>query len=140
MDYAGNASFTLRPTTVNADLPAGQMASLIEEDMKRMLEPECESRYFAFYYTMLEKKMPYLPFDINSMWCAHPVTFIINNCLKFNISIYTEWTSGRALLCLPGLWTSAILSDSGLPRHRRMVYISTLQVLLQSNHHLSFAY
>ena len=85
MDYAGNASFTLRPTTVNADLPAGQMASLIEEDMKRMLEPECESRYFAFYYTMLEKKMPYLPFDINSMWCAHPVTFIINNCLKFNI-------------------------------------------------------
>ena len=70
---------------VNADLPAGQMASLIEEDMKRMLEPECESRYFAFYYTMLEKKMPYLPFDINSMWCAHPVTFIINNCLKFNI-------------------------------------------------------
>ena len=85
MDYAGNASFTLRPTTVNADLPAGQMASLIEEDMKRMLEPECESRYFAFYYTMLEKKMPYLPFDINSMWCAHPTTFIINNCLKFNI-------------------------------------------------------
>ena len=79
------ASFTLRPTTVNADLPAGQMASLIEEDMKRMLEPECESRYFAFYYTMLEKKMAYLPFDINSMWCAHPTTFIINNCLKFNI-------------------------------------------------------
>ena len=56
MDYAGNASFTLRPTTVNADLPTGQMASLIEEDMKRMLEPECESRYFAFYYTMLEKE------------------------------------------------------------------------------------
>ena len=85
MDYAGNASFTLRQTTVNADLPAGQMASLIENDMKRMLEPESERRYFAFYYTMLEKKMPYLPFDINSMWCAHPTTFIINNCLKFNI-------------------------------------------------------
>ena len=84
-DYTGNASFTLRPTTVNADLPAGQMASLIEEDMKRMLEPESESRYFAFYYAMLEKKMPYLPFDINTMWCARPTTFIINNCLKFNI-------------------------------------------------------
>ena len=85
MDYTGNVSFTLRPTTVNADLPAGQMALLIEEDMKRMLKPESESRYFAFYYTMLEKKMPYLPFNINSMWCTHPTTFIMNNCLKFNI-------------------------------------------------------
>ena len=85
MDYTGNASFTLRPTTVNADLPAGQMASLIEEDMKRMLEPEYENRYLAFYHTMLERKMAYLPFDINSMWCACPTTFIINNCLKFNI-------------------------------------------------------
>ena len=85
MDYTGNVSFTLRPTTVNADLPAGQMALLIEEDMKRMLKPESESRYFAFYYTMLEKKMPYLPFNINSMWCTHPTTFIINNCLRFKI-------------------------------------------------------
>ena len=76
MDYTGNASFTLRPTTVNADLPAGQMASLIEEDMKRMLEPEYENRYLAFYHTMLERKMAYLPFDINSMWCACPTTFI----------------------------------------------------------------
>ena len=85
MDYTGNASFTLRQTTVNSDLPAWQMASLLEEDMKKMLEPECENRYFAFYYVMLERKMPYLPFDINSMWCARPTTFIINNCLKFNI-------------------------------------------------------
>lgn len=84
-DYTGNASFTLRPTTVKADLPAGLMAALIDEDMKRMLAPEQEERYFATYCAMLESKMPFLPFDINSLWCAHPVTFIVNNCLKFNI-------------------------------------------------------
>ena len=84
-DYTGNASFTLRPTTISADLPAGQMAALIDGDMKRMLAPECERRYFALYHAMLERKMLYLPFDISSMWCARPTTFIINNCLKFNI-------------------------------------------------------
>lgn len=85
INYTGNASFTLRPTTVSADLPSGKMAAFIDEDMKRMLEPEQEQNFFASYCTLLENKMPWLPFDINSMWCAHPSTFIVNNCLKFNI-------------------------------------------------------
>ena len=59
-DYAGNASFTLRPTTIIADLSAGQMAALIDGDMKRMLAPECERRYFVLYHAMLERKMPYM--------------------------------------------------------------------------------
>lgn len=85
MNYTGNLSFTLRPTTVNVDLPAGQMAALIDADMKKMFDPAKEEQYFALYCTMIENKMPWLPFDINSTWCARPTTLVINNCLKFNI-------------------------------------------------------
>lgn len=56
-----------------------------DRDMKRQLEPGNEARYFALYCAMLEKKVQCLPFDINAMWSRHPSTFIINNCLKFNI-------------------------------------------------------
>lgn len=36
------------------------MAALIDGDMKRMLAPEYERRYFALYHAMLERKMPYM--------------------------------------------------------------------------------
>ena len=84
-DYSGNASFTLQPSTFEAGLPTEELAILADEDIRRRLSADIEEKYFCLYCAMLVKKFPYLPFDIGAMWCSHPTTFIINNCLKFNI-------------------------------------------------------
>lgn len=83
--YAGNASFVLRPSVFNADIPAERIAMIVEEDLRTMFLPENEEDYFSIYCAMLESRRPYLPFDVNAMWRPHPTTFIINNCLKFNV-------------------------------------------------------
>ncbi len=85
MDYMGNASFTIAPMTFSADLPFEEMAVRIDEGIKAALSPDIEERYFALYCAMVEKKLPYLPFDLSSVWRFHPTTFIVNNCLKFPI-------------------------------------------------------
>lgn len=84
-NYAGNAAFVLRPTVFSADLPAEDVAVLVENDLRQMLSSETEAEYFPLYCLMLEKKLPYLPFDVVSMWRRNPATFIVNNCLKFNV-------------------------------------------------------
>ena len=98
--YMGNASFTLRPTSLPPGLSEGQAAALTDRDMKRQLEPGNEAGYFALYCAMLEKKVQCLPFDINAMWSRHPSTFIINNCLKFNI-YDMDFGSGRPVFAWP---------------------------------------
>lgn len=85
VDYTGNASFTLQPSTFEAGLPPEELTVLADEDIRRMLSPDIEEKYFCLYCAMLVKKLPYLPFDIGAMWCSRPTKFIINNCLKFNI-------------------------------------------------------
>lgn len=84
-DCMGNASFTIAPIAFSADLSLAEMAVRIDGGMKSSLSPDIEEEYFALYCAMVEKKMPYLPFDISSVWSFRPTTFIVNNCLKFNI-------------------------------------------------------
>ena len=84
-DCMGNASFTIAPIAFSADLSLAEMAVRIDGGMKSSLSPDIEEEYFALYCAMVEKKMPYLPFDISSVWSFRPTTFIVNNCLKFPI-------------------------------------------------------
>lgn len=83
--YMGNASFTLMPSVLPADIPVEEAAAFVEEDTGRLLSPDTEERYFGLYCAMVERKLPYLPFDLDAAWCRRPSTLIINNCLKFNI-------------------------------------------------------
>ncbi len=99
-DYMGNASFTLPPSVISAGLPVEEIAVLAENDTRRMLSPDAEERYFGIYCAMIERKLPYLTFDINTMWCCRPTTFIINNCLKFNI-YGIDFGSGAPLFAWP---------------------------------------
>ena len=98
--YMGNASFTLSQSAFSADLPVEELAVSVENDVERMLSPEAEERYFGLYCAMIERKLPYLPFDINAMWCRRPTTFIVNNCLKFNI-YGVDFGSGAPLFAWP---------------------------------------
>lgn len=83
--YMGNASFTLGPSVLPADLPVEEAAAFVEEDTGRLLSPDAEERYFGLYCAMVGRKLPYLPFDLDAAWRCRPSTLIINNCLKFNI-------------------------------------------------------
>ena len=98
--YMGNASFTLPQSAFSADLPVEELAVTVENDVERMLSPEAEERYFGLYCAMIERKLPYLPFDINAMWCRRPTMFIVNNCLKFNI-YGVDFGSGAPLFAWP---------------------------------------
>ena len=99
-EYLGNASFTLPQSAISAGLPVEEIAAMAEEDIRRMLSPAAEERYLGIYCAMIERKLPYLPFDINAMWCRRPTTFIINNCLKFNI-YGIDFGSGTPLFAWP---------------------------------------
>lgn len=99
-DYMGNASFTVTPVSFSADLPIERMALLIDEDLKDALSHDREERYFALYCAMIEKKLPYLPFDLDSAWSLRPTTLIVNNCLKFNV-YGTDFGTGGPVFAWP---------------------------------------
>ena len=99
-DYMGNASFTVTPVSFSADLPIERMALLIDEDLKDVLSHDREERYFALYCAMIERKLPYLPFDLDSTWSLRPTTLIVNNCLKFNV-YGTDFGTGGPVFAWP---------------------------------------
>ena len=99
-DYMGNASFTVTPVSFSADLPIERMALLIDEDLKDVLSHDRAERYFALYCAMIERKLPYLPFDLDSTWSLRPTTLIVNNCLKFNV-YGTDFGTGGPVFAWP---------------------------------------